>query len=446
MRKPNPSKSPEERDKDEARLDVSATDTAIRSKAFWGYLLMLDGLLEVVELLTHWCEGCQCHWSHSHWNQGIQGSQRWSAARQEHQERISCPLAGLRAPQLASGEFVELLHELLREANSKLLLKDEVLQLSGEEKAVLMTDYARAKKFLCFNIMSKVGHYHQLPWVLLGLGHRQPTKAHQCAKRALDLWRSDSTTPAARSHALCQTFLSEGSAERQQLEAFVAAGASRAKLIDYPALHGLASRSCFVMVTERWIESRHAISSRFLRTAPHATATHLPFHIVMSELRAMLRDASRENRAKIMMKLADAAQSVHSLPLALQQCGLWMHPTLERELVHLKKREVGRSLRPLVTQIFFHSDAATLHQSLPHLPAPAPIMNIAPALNIGKVDMPTSGGGLYNTLLCKYALQHLEGASKQRVKAAGHPPSANPDGPLHAEASFRELVIQSVNL
>ena len=66
---------------------------------------MVEQITQTIEHLTFWAEGCQCHSSHT--------------ARNKKNGELACPLAGRRAPELASGALHALLAELWKENESQ---------------------------------------------------------------------------------------------------------------------------------------------------------------------------------------------------------------------------------------------------------------------------------------------------------------------------------------
>ena len=80
-----------------ASVDVTAIDDALESPLFWARLITLDFLFSMVRRCFAWAEGCACHSHLDHTSVSPEVRERWRC----------CPLAGLRLPELAAGDFFE---------------------------------------------------------------------------------------------------------------------------------------------------------------------------------------------------------------------------------------------------------------------------------------------------------------------------------------------------
>eukprot|EP00969_Alexandrium_andersonii_P029606 1292250-Alexandrium_andersonii.AAC.1 len=103
---------------------VQLVDRALRSALFWAYLLMLDMVGTCLLTLSMWVEACPCHEREL----GLVGPSRH--LRRQAFARLtgtnSCPLRGMRTPELAMGEAPRQLSSLLRRAQADLLMHANV--------------------------------------------------------------------------------------------------------------------------------------------------------------------------------------------------------------------------------------------------------------------------------------------------------------------------------
>ena len=113
----------------EERLHIHSVNSTINSEYFWAYTKCIDMLGIVLHQLETFVESCPCHLStqqilrlgHEHSRyQGSQAKPGRSESAQSH-PMSGCPMRGRRAPQLACGEFSELLHSLASMAQQSLL-------------------------------------------------------------------------------------------------------------------------------------------------------------------------------------------------------------------------------------------------------------------------------------------------------------------------------------
>jgi hypothetical protein len=98
-----------------------------------------------------------------------------------------CILRGMRAAEMAAGVLFDKLGRLMALANNILLLDPLVAVLDAVSKAIVVRDFAVARRHVMFVLMVKCGYWTQLPHVLAGLSHVDVTVARACARRALDL-------------------------------------------------------------------------------------------------------------------------------------------------------------------------------------------------------------------------------------------------------------------
>ena len=83
-------------------VDVRAIDDAVTSPVFWGYVRMLASLTNMVSAALTWCEACPCdgHLKFRELPSDIR--KQWA----------KCPLRGCRGPELAAGEFLNVLRRV----------------------------------------------------------------------------------------------------------------------------------------------------------------------------------------------------------------------------------------------------------------------------------------------------------------------------------------------
>ena len=252
-------------------VKVDVADGAITSNLFWAYLVMIDFLAEALMALTHWSERCPCC---SRRERNFYGSTR---ARREAWYRtlyavLRCPMAGRRGPEMARGEWRQVIRGLFSIANASLRMHPAVQVLSDGDKATVLADFSRARRHILITLNFKLSPWAQLPYVLIGLGHHDEEKARWCGERALQLYP---TAPAlVREHAWVHLLCSDGGALNSPLVAFVF---ERLVLAAVPALHLACAIFRFVPVVERWVESLHAAVKKVFQQARNAGLRHIAF-------------------------------------------------------------------------------------------------------------------------------------------------------------------------
>ena len=175
-----------------------------------------------------------------------------------------------------------LLGNMLNVANGVILMDPLVSRLPPEQRMLALRDFSACRQHLALTFQQKLSHWRQLPHVLHGIAHHDAAVARRCANRALTLYdgaRGDDGDHHCLSKKLCST----GSATRGQLEAFAAGQRDLAAL---PELEVWAAKVKFVMITERWIEGRHAPTKHHIAKEPHAGCVHIAWRIALPSIRS----------------------------------------------------------------------------------------------------------------------------------------------------------------
>ena len=64
-------------------------------------------------------------------------------------------------------------------------------------KALVLHDFARARRHVFTTLNFKLSYWRQLPWVIMSLGHHSAIVAMECARRALELFATAPSRAAA---------------------------------------------------------------------------------------------------------------------------------------------------------------------------------------------------------------------------------------------------------
>ena len=145
-----------------------------------------------------------------------------------------------------------------------------------------MGDFVAARQHLVLAAQIKLSHWQQLPYILFGLGHRDPAVQRRCASRALAIFDSserEGLVGGRMHHFVTLALCAPGTAARRDMDAFVAGNIS---VRDSPILLMWAGKFMFTPVAERWVESLHAAAKRGTRAAPHAGPVHMAFQSVFA--------------------------------------------------------------------------------------------------------------------------------------------------------------------
>jgi hypothetical protein len=244
---------------------------AIRCPRFWGYAFMVDTIGQFLDHFSNFSESCPCH-RHVGGLVGASRHQRRAHLWAEAQLR-QCPMSTRMAPEFANGEHMLILRQLSSVAHQNLLLDASVAPLAELDKRIILEDFARARRHILFTIQLKMGFWRSLPWVLFGLGHTNEGIARTCGQRALQLFAQAGDN--SDHHFLSMFMCSPGGRGHAEMLQFCGGNMPREQ---FPVLMRMAARFRFAMVTERWIEGRHAQIKSHLRAARHTSVVHTAFH------------------------------------------------------------------------------------------------------------------------------------------------------------------------
>ena len=131
------------------QINVNLVSEAARSSYFWAYANALDRIGECLSSLAHWAEGCPCH----------SGLPVPRGPARHHSRQVArppaCPLASRRAPECASGALREIMRRMFDIVNASLAICPSMLPCSEEERARILAEFARARRFIQFGLQVK---------------------------------------------------------------------------------------------------------------------------------------------------------------------------------------------------------------------------------------------------------------------------------------------------
>ena len=187
-------------DETKSKLNIPLLTRSIRSKEWWGYTMMIHKLHSSVGKLTAWCEGCVCH---SWMRQARQAHTADSplevpeqVIRLEECRRLLqlkngdgdgrhflCPMSGKRAPEMARGEYLDVIRSSVQEQRVALLT--EVGDVSSESLDSILSDFDLGLHRLEEIAKVKFGFWSQLPWMLASLADWSEGRARVSAQKIL---------------------------------------------------------------------------------------------------------------------------------------------------------------------------------------------------------------------------------------------------------------------
>ncbi|CAE7037690.1 unnamed protein product [Symbiodinium sp. CCMP2456] len=321
----------------------AALSKALESSLFHVYASMILSVLNIVDGLTAWFEGCACHevFSDPHSKKKLSrlAEQEFRACGTQR----TCPMKGKRAPELAAGCLDEVFLDLLNISRDSVLKCMRMHQLSSEEESVLWQDFESSRSFLQMGLQIKFDFWGKVPWKLAALSHPDQDVARQAAGEMLQL--SDGLDAAADSallhHPVTVDFLGAASQLRPLVQAFADGGHMAA------TLHKEASKLAFIPVVERSIEAKHSLISRRVQKNWRSG------RIVSLTLRVPDIKAEVAADAEFLNRLTEAFGLVRDPRKAAHQLGIQDHPSLlDASFAKMHRNKIVG----LVNKIVYRSD------------------------------------------------------------------------------------------
>ena len=194
---------------------------------------MLDALTSIVQSALIWCESCPCHGSLPTERIPPHVRQAW----------LQCPLRGCRAPELASGGFMNVLRSLA-DTGAGQLLSTLPRDVDAAQRATLLNEFERGRAHLLLVFAVRLEHWRQPPWNVFACAHMDASVSRSAVRRAIAAQptsllvqelQSQEIVPEARSYA------EDGS-----------------NLHELPNLVRFLSKLLFCPIAERRVEGDHA--------------------------------------------------------------------------------------------------------------------------------------------------------------------------------------------
>ena len=135
-------------------------DEAITSIFWWCYLMGIAMLAQVIIAAIEWAEGCMCHGCLDQEGVPAVVLAVWD----------NCPMRGFRAAELAAGEFMDFIQQLLLASIARLAASLSPA-LDGEERLFILQDVERGRVHLVSYVVLKLSVWNVPYWMSCGAAH-----------------------------------------------------------------------------------------------------------------------------------------------------------------------------------------------------------------------------------------------------------------------------------
>jgi hypothetical protein len=308
-------------------LDLDLLDEAVKAW-FWAYTEMMFGLQRILEAFQGWSEDCSCHQRivFGRISEGPSecADPRTKLQRQKMYGRLllrsvmhnDCPMRGLRAPDFAAGDAMEVFDLLADMTSTQMVLRSKEV-LSGVELSEVLLDFHSGLAYMKLELYEKLKYWFALPWLVAGLVHRNVDKAAVVAAKIINQISSFACQldlPRQMMIWLRPEYMSE-------LEALATKSRPREEL---RLLLIEASKLMFLPTSERPAEEPHAMISK-------AVSGRRKRHTVTVSLANRLPEIERRltGDASFLGKLANALATLRTNPMLMARVlNLQHHRTL----------------------------------------------------------------------------------------------------------------------
>lgn len=282
----------------ETRAHIEEIDQALCDDFWWSSLPFLNEIYDVVRRSFTWAESCPCHFGEWEFDGIVSAEARkvWSG----------CPMRGRLLPELACGDFQEVLKALLDKKLASLRLSLPA-SLDHGERARLAKEFELGRMHFIFALTLKLAAMEEPPRMIFWLAHHDEAKAKAMLQRCLACLCNHSV------FARLQAGEMRAEAEQYLL------GTPRMAL---PTFAEFVGELKFAYAVERLVEGDHACTHRAFR---HALAHSDAFDSLarrMHELRAVLSDDA--GFTDLCVIIAEARNTRNHVSLL----GLEAHPAL----------------------------------------------------------------------------------------------------------------------
>ena len=312
-------------------VEIETVDTAIQSQHWWASMMTLNMCYEMVRDMFSWSEGCACH---SHLD-------RDDASRETQLRWQSCPLRGMRLPEVSSGDFFLVLNKLADESVAKLLVALPT-GLKKSEIVELIMAFEKVRAAMLYTMTLKMSCYCTPPRLIFAAAHHSAVVSRDAVRRCLDL------CDHPRLEALKAGDLRD--------EAFAYIDGVELELL--PRLSHFIAELRFGFGCERRVEGGHAFIMRRAALARNRSEAWDSLALRMKEIQDIL-----DKKPDFMEQLASYIAMSRSPRKLVKALKLDRHPALQA---------AADSWDKIYRRVVYHADQYTLYRS------GRPVLHIGP--------------------------------------------------------------------
>ena len=312
-------------------MNLDLLTKTIKSEKWWAYASMVHTLNSITEEFVSWAEGCACHGWLRQLRERRADGQRYSAeamalqACRKHQGLPSsegdgihfkpCPLAGLRAMELATGAIDEFVDSLF---DSYLpVMMEATSDLPQADMQQVLNDFTHGKASCMDHIAIKTQCWKVAPWSFAALAHPDEEVARGFSRKLVQDFDNAPANSALHHRKAWAHLSADGVGTRSEFDLF---NAGTHSLVDLPRLRALVWGARFWPCVERVQEADHSLIHRGAISASKAGGPYVSMILRIPEVERLF-----DREAEYTAFLRDYSHVSISDNLA-KRLGFWKHP------------------------------------------------------------------------------------------------------------------------
>ena len=338
----------ESEDQTKTSMKLHKATQYIKSKLWWGFLVVLQSLNSVLSKSNAWVDGCSCHWDLLESRGGNDPNADGDAVEWPRvllSAWRNCPLRGMRIAGVAAGDLHEHMSHAFNEGSVKFMLKlQREPELTKPEITMLLAQFECGRTHVVFSMGMKFAHWRTVPWGQAAMASRKTKKrldgyymltAYLASGRTLHKQVAKWQEPTLRNEL--ETWAIEEDFEFNIQEAG-----------SFPTLKvELVLLRC-TMYSDRFFEQPHAKTRRAIVRAHQHGVAYVNNQHKWPEVQVYVLAS-----AKNFQHFSELIDRVPSASSALKLFGLDNHPG--------NKRDVSIGLKPHIERLIFGSDSWSMY-------------------------------------------------------------------------------------
>ena len=336
-------------------VHVSRATEAFEAPDFWAMIATVRIFSNWLAALMYWCQACPCH------------SRRFRDYFHMRLDKLSCPLRGCRAPDIAAGELTEFNLRLSEDAQHQANSIQQRQDLSPEQRGRAMDEFNNGNEYIMteFNIRIRAG-WDSIPLKALVMGHDNMEIVIQCLVQCLMQFEALTTDELLCCSQATIALSARGSVLRDQILCLVQ---RHRRFEELPALERYRIASQQTPIIEQSVERRHAVINAATRSTPNHTVQYDSVHGLRKGEIMQIFDETPEAVQNLASIFGSDARKPNQ---CLESVGLLAHPMTQSYVNECGEGIQNNIPHNVASDVIYRADDASQSQRFPQFQSPPP--------------------------------------------------------------------------